>query len=63
MGRVNKILSRIGKMGKSLKKFTLINCICLTCHWIWEVLAVNVDREQECPECKSYDVKTFLKEY
>jgi len=50
-------------MGKSLKKFTLISCICLTCHWIWEVLAVDVDREQECPECKSYDVKTFLKQY
>jgi len=30
---------------------------------VWEVLAVTVDKEQECPECKSYDVKIFKKQY
>jgi hypothetical protein len=44
-----------------MKKFTLLNCFCLNCHWVWEVLGVDVDREQECPECKSFDVKTFIK--
>jgi len=44
-----------------MKKFTIINCICLECRWIWQVLGVRLDREQQCPECKSYDVKTYLK--
>tara|TARA_R110002020_G_scaffold221997_3_gene430317 strand:- start:2627 stop:2767 length:141 start_codon:yes stop_codon:yes gene_type:complete len=44
-----------------MKKFKILNCFCLQCQWMWEVLAVQADREQECPECKSYDVKTFIK--
>ncbi len=45
-----------------MKKFTLLNCICLSCYWIWEVLGSGIDREQECPECKSFDVKSFKKQ-
>ena len=35
----------------------------MNCQWVWEVLAVEIDKDQECPECKSYDVKTFKKQY
>jgi len=44
-----------------MKKFSIVNCICLKCQWIWSVLSTDIDRDQECPECKSYDVRTFLK--
>ena len=44
-----------------MNKFNLLKCICLYCKWTWEVLAVKADREQECPECKSFDTKSFLK--
>ncbi len=46
-----------------MNKFNVLNCICLRCRWTWEVLAVGADREQVCPECKSYDTKTFLKRF
>lgn len=46
-----------------MKNVTLLRCFCLSCHWSWQVLAVDADREQECPECKSYDTKTFLKNF
>ncbi len=44
-----------------MNDYNVLRCFCMNCHWDWEVLAVDADREQECPECKSYDVKTFLK--
>tara|TARA_R100001594_G_scaffold46745_1_gene79800 strand:- start:1203 stop:1343 length:141 start_codon:yes stop_codon:yes gene_type:complete len=44
-----------------MRKYNILHCFCLNCFWAWEVLAVGADREQECPECKSYDVKTFIK--
>ena len=44
-----------------MKEYTVLRCFCLKCHWTWEVLAVEAEREQECMECKSYDVKTFIK--
>lgn len=44
-----------------MTEFNVLKCFCLKCHWHWEVLAVDASREQECPECKSYDTKTFLK--
>ena len=44
-----------------MKKFTLLTCLCLKCKWTWEVLSVKADREQNCPECKSFDVFTHRK--
>ena len=41
----------------------LLKCICLKCHWTWEVLSVEPDRNQECPECKSFDTRSFLKDF
>ena len=39
----------------------VLNCFCLDCYWLWEVLGVKISRDQECPECKSYDVKTYIR--
>ena len=44
-----------------MKKFTLLTCLCIACKWTWEVLGVNIEREQECPECSSFDVFTYPK--
>ena len=44
-----------------MKDYVVLNCFCLSCHWTWEVLSTEAEREQECLECKSYNVKTFLK--
>ncbi len=44
-----------------MKKFIVLNCFCFRCHWDWTVLSVKADREQECPDCRSYDTKTLIK--
>ncbi len=33
----------------------------MSCKWTWEVLGVSIEREQNCPECKSFDVFTYQK--
>ena len=44
-----------------MKKITALNCICMACKWIWVVVAVNPDRKEQCPECKSFDVNSFVR--
>ena len=44
-----------------MKKATILNAFCLDCYWLWQVIGVNLSREEQCPECKSFNVKTFIK--
>ena len=46
-----------------MEDFTFLKCFCLNCHWLWEVLAVDADRNQECPECKSFETRSYLKNF
>jgi NAD-dependent SIR2 family protein deacetylase len=46
-----------------MNDFGFLKCICLKCHWVWEVLSIEPDRNQECPECKSFDTRSFLKDF
>lgn len=45
-----------------MKKYRVLQCLCLDCHWIWEILSKSFDdRIDECPNCKSFDIKTVFK--
>jgi hypothetical protein len=52
----------MGQILNSMKKFMLLMCFCIDCKWDWKVLGVDVDREQNCPECKSFNVFTRQKQ-
>ena len=45
-----------------MKKYRILQCLCINCSWLWEVLSMsfNANKEQ-CPNCKSFYVKTILK--
>ena len=44
-----------------MKKYKVLNCVCMDCLWVWKVLETKPSVEQECPDCKSFNVKTYLK--
>lgn len=46
-----------------MDEVNLLKCVCLNCHWTWEVFSIEPDRNQECPECKSFDTRSFLKDF
>jgi len=43
-------------------RYKIMQCLCLNCNWFWEVISVKFDpNKEQCPECKSFSVKTALK--
>ena len=50
------------KVKLPMLRYKILQCLCLHCHWFWEVVAVKFDSHKEqCPECRSFTVKTALK--
>ena len=45
-----------------MKKYLIMQCLCLGCNWFWEVVSTKFNtKKEQCPNCKGFSVKTALK--
>lgn len=44
-----------------MKQFSILICLCMECNWLWEILGSNLAEEEQCPECKTFNVKRYVK--
>jgi len=49
-------------LGKKLMKGYVVSVwYCKACRWSWKTLTRNIDVEDQCPECSSYETQRIIK--
>jgi rubrerythrin len=49
-------------LGKKLMKGYVVSVwYCKACRWSWKTLTRNIDAEDQCPECSSYETQRIIK--